>query len=146
MLAHCGRCYLPDEMKAAIKSIADLENVYMDTAMVMDPLGLQMVFEHIDSRRVLFASDLPVANMRGRRVYVMDHWVDLVFEDYPESEFRVLSNNMHATFMIWEIVLAVKRAAGMAGLSKAQLDGVFYENGQALLQQVIAGRNANNHK
>ncbi len=146
VLAHCGRCYHPDEMQAAIGAITDLENVYMDTAMVMDPLVLQMVFKQIDSHRVLFASDLPIANMRGRRVYVMDHWVDLVFEDYPESEFRVLSNNMHATFMIWEIVLALKRAADMAGLSKAQLDGVFYANGMALLRQVMAGRNAGSHK
>ena len=56
--------------------------------MVMDPTVLRMVFDNIASSRVLFATDLPVAAMRGRRVYVMDHWVDLVLEGYPPSDCR----------------------------------------------------------
>lgn len=140
VLAHCGRCYTPDRMAAAIGSIADLENVYVDTAMVMDPLALQMVFEHLGPGRVLFASDLPIANMRGRRVYLMDHWVDLVLEGYPESAFRVGSDNMRATFMMWEIVLAVKRAADMAGIGSTALGRVYFDNGMELLRNVRNGR------
>ena len=140
VLAHCGRCYLPDEMKSAIGAISDLENVYLDTSMVMDPLVLQTVFNHVDSRRVVFGTDLPVARMRGRRVYVMDHWVDLVLEGYPPSGYRVMSGDIRATFMAWEIVLAIKRAAEMSGLSKAQVRGIFYENGMALLRNVMGGR------
>jgi len=140
VLAHCGRCYHPDRMKAAIASVADLENVYFDTSMVMDPLVLQTVFEHVDSRRVLFGTDLPVAAMRGRRVYVMDHWVDVVLEGYPRSAYRVASDNIRATFMAWEIVLAIRRAAEMAGLSDQQMKAVFYENGMALLRSVMGGR------
>jgi len=136
VIAHCGRCYTPDRMTAAIKSVEDLENVYMDTAMVMEPLALEMVFEHLGPRRVLFASDLPIANMRGRRVYVMDHWVDLVLEGYPESSFRVGSDNMRATYMMWEIVLAVKRAADMAGISAEELSRVYFDNGMELLETV----------
>lgn len=139
VIAHCGRCYTPDRMAAAIGSVADLDNVYFDTAMVMDPLALQMVFERLGPRRVLFASDLPIANMRGRRVYLMDHWVDLVLEGYPESDFRVGSDNMRATFMMWEIVLAVKRAADMAGIDSAELGRVYFENGMELLQNVKSG-------
>jgi len=139
VLAHCGRCYHPDEMKSAVGAVADLENVYLDTAMVMDPLVLQMVFKHVDSRRVLFATDLPVAAMRGRRVYVMDHWVDLVLEGYPPSEYRVASNEILATFMAWEIVLAIVRAAETAGLSQDQLQAVFHGNGMALLRRVLDG-------
>ena len=140
VLAHCGRCYLPDEMRAAIGAIADLDNVYLDTSMVMDPLVMQIVFDQVDSRRVVFATDLPVARMRGRRVYVMDHWVDVVLEGYPASAYRVMSDGIRATFMAWEIVLAIKRAAEVCGLSRAQLQGVFYENGMALLRQVMGGR------
>ncbi len=140
VLAHCGRCYLPDEMKSAIGAVADLQNVFLDTSMVMDPLVLQMVFRYIDSSRVLFATDLPVAAMRGRRVYVMDHWVDVVLEGYRESEYRVASNKIHATFMAWEIALAVLRAGEMAGLSQDRVKAVFCENGMALLRRVMNGR------
>ena len=136
VLAHCGRCYLPDEMKRAIHSIRDLDNVYMDTSMVMDPVVLQMVLEEIDSSRVLFATDFPVPAMRGRRVYVMDHWVDLVLPGNPESDFRVQSDNFRATFMVYEIVLAIRRAAERVRLPQQRLTAIFFENGIDLLNRV----------
>lgn len=139
VLAHCGRAYLPDEMAKSINSIIDLDNVYLDTAMVMDPTVLQIVFENIDSRRVLYATDFPVAAMRGRRVYVMDHWVDVVLEGYPTSAYRVAANNFRASFMAYEIVLSIRRAAEMAGLTELQLHDVFYKNGMRLLKRVMAG-------
>jgi hypothetical protein len=140
VLAHCGRAYLPDEMAKSIDSIRDLENVYLDTAMVMDATVLQIVFENIDSRRVLYATDFPVAAMRGRRVYVMDHWVDVVLEGYPTSAYRVAGNNIRASFMAYEIVLAIRRAGERAGLSSVQVHDVFYKNGMRLLKRAMVGR------
>ena len=140
VLAHCGRAYHPDEMSEAIAGIVDLENVYMDTSMVMEPQVLEMVLKTIDSRRVLFGTDFPIAAMRGRRVYVMDHWVDLVLEGYPPSGFRVSSNNMRATFMAWEIVLAIKRAGQMVNLPEDRLRAIFYDNGTKVLEHVMDGQ------
>ena len=135
VLAHCGRCYHPDEMRAAVGSISGLENVYLDTAMVMEPEVLQILFNEISARRILFATDLPIAMMRGRRVYALDHWVDLVTEGYQPSAYRVAGNNFRATFMVYEIVLAILRAAEMAGISR-RTAGVFYGNGMELLKRV----------
>lgn len=140
VLAHCGRCYLPDEMQAAVHSVADLDNVYLDTAMVMDPTVLQIVFDHLDASRVLFATDLPVAAMRGRRVYVMDHWVDVVLEGYPKSAYRLASNGIRATFMAYEIVLAIRRAAELARLTAQQTQSIYFANGLAVLRHVLGGR------
>jgi len=140
VLAHCGRCYRYETMRQAVDALADLDNVCLDTAMVMDPMVLALVFGRIDSRRVLFATDLPVAAMRGRRVRVMDHWVDVVLEGYPESACRVASSGIRATFMVHEIALAIKQAAEMAGLSDNQLRAVFCENGMALLRGVMDGQ------
>jgi len=136
VLAHCGRCYLPDEMQKSIGAIRNLENVYLDTSMVMDATVLEIILDNIDSKRVLFATDLPVAVMRGRRVYVMDHWVDVVLEGYQVSDYRVASNNIRATFMAYEIILAIKTAARRIGLSEEKLKAIFYENGKALLDKV----------
>lgn len=136
VLAHCGRCYLPDEMKMAIHSIRDLDNVYLDTSMVMDPVVLQMILEEIDSSRVLFATDFPVPTMRGRRVYVMDHWVDLVLPGNAESAFRVQSDNFRATFMVYEIILAIRRAAERVKLPQDKLSAIFCANGMAVLNRV----------
>jgi len=136
VLAHCGRCYHPDQFRAAVGAIEKLENVHLDTSMVMDPLVLQMAFERLGPARILFGTDLPVAAMRGRRVYVMDHWVDVVLPGYPASAFRVPAEGIRATFMAWEIVLAIRRAGEAAGIGESELAGVFHDNGMALLRRV----------
>jgi hypothetical protein len=134
VLAHCGRCYLPSEMQQALGAVADLDNVYLDTAMVMDPTVLQIALEGVGPGRLLYATDLPIAAMRGRRVYVMDHWVDLVLAGYPPSgPYRVPAEGIRATFMVYEIILALARAAERVGLSAGERDALFYENGRALL-------------
>lgn len=140
VLAHCGRCYHPDEMRAAVNFLKGLENVYLDTSMVMEPAVLQIIFETINSKRVLFGTDFPIAGMRGRRTYVMDHWVDVVLDGYEPSGFRVASSGIRATFMAYEIVLAIKRAAEAVGLSEGELKGIFYDNGKAVLEHVTDGR------
>lgn len=138
VLAHAGRCYLPGEMKAAIGGIRDLANVSLDTSMVMDPVVLQLALREIGPQRLLFATDFPVAAMKGRRVQVMDHWVDVVAPGYPKSAYRV-EGDIPATFMAWEIILAIHWAAELCGLSRDERHGIFYDNGLRLLQQVDGG-------
>jgi hypothetical protein len=140
VLAHCGRCYLPDEMARAVDGVADLDNVCLDTAMVMDPTVIQIVLEKLPARRLVYATDLPIAQMRGRRVYVMDHWVDVVLEGYPASAYRMASDGIRASFMVYEIILAIRRAAERVGLAQAEMHGIFYDNGMSLLAHVRDGR------
>lgn len=140
VLAHCGRCYLPAEMEKAVRSLRDLPNVSLDTAMVMDESVLQMVFDTIGPARVLYATDYPVAAMRGRRVRVMDHWVDVVQGDYPSSSYRVRAEGIRATFMSIEIALAVLGAARRAGLSDGDARAVFFDNGMRILEGVGGGK------
>jgi len=141
ILAHCGRCYLPDELAAAIPAIADLPNVYLDTAMVMDPTVLQIALEQLGSSRLLFGTDLPVANMRGRRVYAADHWIDLVLDGhgYALSAFRAITPHMHATFMTYEIILALHRATQRLHLPPSHLAAILHDNSYHLLAAVMDG-------
>jgi uncharacterized protein len=139
VLAHCGRCYMPAEMERAIGSLKDLHNVYLDTSMVMDETVLRMVFDGIDSARVLFATDFPVAAMVGRRVRVMDHWVDVVTGDAPASAYRVRAEGIPATWMALEIAAAVVTAGKAAGLGEEKLRRVFFENGMQVLRSVRSG-------
>jgi len=137
VLAHCGRCYDQDTMARSTEFLAELDNVYMDSSMVMDPGVIKLVFDAIGPRRLLFGTDFPVAVMKGRRVHVMDHWVDIVAQGYPASEYRVPSDNMHATYMAYEIILAVVRGGRLSGLSESEISNVFFENGMSLIRSVI---------
>ena len=135
VLAHCGRCYGPAEMQAAIGALRNLPNVNLDTSMVMDPIGLQIALNEIGPGRLLFGTDFPVAAMRGRRVQVMDHWVDVVLPGYAPSAFRV-AGEVHATFMALEICLAIRWAAELTGLKRRAVQGIFWDNGMRLLRRV----------
>lgn len=139
VLAHCGRCYLPSEMERAIDSIKNLSNVYLDTSMVMDETVLRMVFDGIDSSRVLYATDFPVAAMAGRRVRVMDHWVDVVTGEAPASAYRVRAVGIPAAPMALEIAFAVLSAGRAADIGEGRLRNVFHENGMKLLRTVRNG-------
>ena len=139
VLAHCGRCYLPSEMERAIGCLKDLSNVYLDTSMVMDETVLRMVFDGIDSSRVLYATDFPVAAMSGRRVRVMDHWVDIVTSDAPPSAFRIRAEGIPSAPMAQEIAFAVLAAGRAAGLPEESLRRVFFENGMQILRSVRGG-------
>jgi predicted TIM-barrel fold metal-dependent hydrolase len=138
VLAHCGRCYLPAEMKAAIGCLRGLENVWMDTSMVMDPVALQIAIGEIGPGRLLFATDFPVAAMRGRRVRVLDHWVDVVLPGYPASAYRVAGEGFQAGYMAWEIVLAIRWACELMGVGDAAQKAIFWENGKRLLERNLA--------
>jgi hypothetical protein len=113
--------------------------VYLDTSMVMDESVLRMVFDGIDSSRVLYATDFPVAAMAGRRVRVMDHWVDVVVSDAPKSGFRVRAEGIPGAPMAHEIAFAVLAAGRAAGLPAEELRGVFFENGMKVLMSVNGG-------
>jgi predicted TIM-barrel fold metal-dependent hydrolase len=129
VLAHCGRCYLPAEMERAIDTLKDLPNVHLDLSMVMDESVLRIVFDGIDSSRLLYATDFPVAAMAGRRVRVMDHWVDIVASEAPSSAYRVRAQGIRAVPMALEIAAAVLSAGRTAGLTENAMRQVFFENG-----------------
>lgn len=113
--------------------------------MVQEPLVIQILLEHVDSQRVFFGTDLPVAAMRGRRVCINNRWFDVVREPDQGSPFRLGAPRLAApivpgTFMVYEIARAVRDGAVLAGLSPAQLAAIFYENGMAALRRVAGGR------
>jgi len=137
VLAHCGRCYHPLEMNRAIDSITGLENVYMDTSMVMEPIVIEKAIRSIGAGRLLFATDFPVAAMRGKRVNIRGHWVDVVANGYPECQYRAPSDAFTPMYMAQEIALSVIIAADSAGAGDDALKNIFYNNGMKLLENVI---------
>jgi hypothetical protein len=80
--------------------------------------------------------------MKGRRVRVMDHWVDVVLNEYPDSAYRVKSDQIRATFMAVEIAIAIRDAAEQVGISAKQRDCIYYDNGMQLLNDVTRKESA----
>lgn len=136
ILAHLGRSYCSWVIKDSIHELKNLDNVYWDVSYVQNPMVYEILFENVDSRRVLFGTDQPMADWRGRRVCVNNQWVDVTRDRYSWAAFRREGLEIEATFIAYEIIRALREGAERAGLSKAQLAAIFFENGMRLVKDV----------
>jgi predicted TIM-barrel fold metal-dependent hydrolase len=136
VLAHLGRSYCSWVIRDSIRALKDLDNLYWDASFVQDPMVFQILFENVDSRRVFYGTDQPLADIRGRRVNVNNTWVDVTRDRYSWTAFRREGLEIEATFIAYEIARAMIEGARMAGLTPEQLRATFFDNGMALIRGV----------
>jgi len=136
ILAHLGRSYCTWSIRDSIHTLKDIPNLYWDVSFVQNAMVYEILFENVDSRRVLFGTDLPVADVRGHRVCVNNQWVDVTRDRYSWAAFRREGLQMEATFMAYEIIRALREGAERAGIDEEQLRAVFFANGMRLVEDV----------
>lgn len=134
IVAHLGRSYCPWSIKGGIAPLCDLPNLYWDISFVQESSIFEILFDHVDPSRVMYGSDLPLAEVRGRRVCINDRWVDVSREQLGWTAHRDAEHPVEATFMAYEMIRAMAEGAEAAGLSVEELRPVFYENGMRLIE------------
>jgi len=138
VIAHIGRSYDVRFIKGKIERICDLPNVYFDTSFVMDPLVYKVFFDHVDPAKVVFGTDLPISEVRGKRVWINNSWVDVSRDKLSWTASRDPAHPVEGTFMTYEMIRAMREGAEEAGLSLNDLRPIFFENGMRLLLDVQA--------
>jgi len=136
ILAHLGRSYCSWVIKDSIHALKNLDNVYWDVSYVQNPMVYEILFENVDSQRVLFGTDQPMADWRGRRVCVNSQWVDVTRDRYSWAAFRREGLEIEATFIAYEIIQALREGAERAGLTGEKLAAIFFDNGMRLVEDV----------
>ncbi|HUV07936.1 MAG TPA: amidohydrolase family protein, partial [Spirochaetia bacterium] len=136
ILAHLGRSYCPWSMKGGIDRLCNLPNVYWDTSVVQEATVFKIFFDQVDPAKVMYGTDLPIMQMRGRRVCINDAWVDVTRDPLGWTANRSPGNPIRGTFMTYEMVRAMREGAEAAGLSVESLKPVFFENGMSLIEAV----------
>jgi len=136
IIAHLGRSYCPWSMKGGISHLCDLPNVYWDTSFVQQSLSYKIFFDHVDPSKVMYGTDLPIGQTRGRRVCINDRWIDVTRDDLGWTASRDPQHSIEATFMTYEMIRAMREGAEEAGLSTADLRPIFFENGMRLIEDV----------
>ena len=133
-IAHIGRSYCLWSIKGNIEQVCDLPNVYFDVSYVQNPSVYTVFFEHVDPAKVVYGSDLPLSRLRGRRVCVNGHWVDVTRGSWAWTAHRDEAQPIEATFMTYEMIRALRQGAEEAGLSLAEIKSIFYENGMRVIE------------
>jgi hypothetical protein len=136
IIAHLGRSYCLWSMKGGIGTLCGLPNVYWDTSVVQESMVYKVFFDHVDPARVMYGTDQPVTQMRGRRVCINGTWVDVSREALGWTATRDPANPIRGTFMTYEMIRAMREGAEAAGISDRELAPVFFENAIRLIREV----------
>jgi len=135
VLAHAGRGFCARHTVAGIEALRGLDNVFFDTAALCEPSPLEAVLRVFGPSRLLFGTDWPVSNLRGKCVSLADgfFWLYDHNADWSESRFG------QPTLVGIESLLALQQAARTACLTDGDLERVFRDNARDLLQLPAPG-------
>ncbi len=146
IIAHVGRAYCSEDLGDALQQLQPAGAFYYDFSANTNGHVMYELLKAVGPKRVLFGSDLPILRMRMRRICEDGHYVNLVppglYGDVSgDKNMREVSpdEGSRLTFFMYEQLLAFKQAAVRAGLSKADIEDVFYHNADRLLSGVEAG-------
>ena len=136
IFAHIGRAYYLNNVRGFLHAIADCANAYVDTAMVNHPGVLEYTFTNFPRDRILFGSDAPIAFLRGKSVEINNQYAYLMGEDYEiGTSIFDAEHVVDFTFFFYEQLRGIKLAAERAGLSRNEVEGVFFNNADRLFTQ-----------
>lgn len=147
ILAHVGRAYCNEDVGNAFEVLKETERLAVDFSANTNAWVFEQLIRALGPKRVLFGSDLPILRMRMRRICEKGTYINLVpkglYGDVsadPNMREVAAEEADRLTLFMYEEILAFRQAAENAGLSKSDLEDVFYNNSSALIEAVRKGK------
>lgn len=141
VMAHFGRSYFLDALppREDLRRLVKAPNLVVDFSMVQDWEVLEVLIGEFGPQRILFGLDMPVAQEKGKLLSANGQRHFFTKRPHPWSIHNPTgSYRMRCTFYAYEIVRAFKKAAERSGLSRADIEAVFWGNAQ----ETVAGTRA----
>ena len=129
ILAHAARGFNPYQTIEGVQELIGLHNVYFDTGVVQEAGGFESVVEAMGHRRLLWGSDFPVSQSRGRCVAI-GNGVIWITPEMTQASSSFSDNT--AVMQGYESLRALKLAAMRLRLTDSQVEDIFYGNAAAL--------------
>lgn len=128
ILAHCARSFTYWPIREAIAQLRDLPNIWYDVSAVTDIRPLITLFSKESLERVFYGSDgVDATYFHGQYVALGRAWQGL---DTSRYELQFPHCDGRPILCIYEQLLAMKQAAEIAGLSRHDIDNIFWRNAQ----------------
>ncbi|MBI2202026.1 MAG: aminotransferase class III-fold pyridoxal phosphate-dependent enzyme, partial [Armatimonadetes bacterium] len=130
ILAHGARGFHAPYTRSGLPSLRGLQNVWFDTSGLCEPEAIIAILDEFGPRRVMWGSDFPVSERRGKCVTIGDQfaWINPSHLDETPSAPAIQA---------WPVGLenlrAVLNAAEQAALNAEDLQDVFCDNARRLL-------------
>jgi predicted TIM-barrel fold metal-dependent hydrolase len=134
VLAHCARSYSSWPLERAACRLEKIPNLWYDTSSVCESDAIEALLEIAGPKRVMYGSDdLPVGAGRGKYVAFAQGWGYLS----PENHSISLDHcEARMTFVRYEQLRAMRRAAKRVGLVQEQVEDLFRNNARDLVRSV----------
>ena len=131
ILAHVGRAYFLKNIIGNIEPLRDIPNLWFDLAMVSNPDVLEYVFRTVDSKRIIYGTDMPIAVAPGKSRDTGDGYTYVTPVPW---ELAVCEEGEYTSFL-YEELRGIKEAVGRLGQGDAFVEQIFYKNGITLLAE-----------
>lgn len=132
IVAHIGRAYAPEDIGNAFGTLGKSERMLFDFAANTLDTAMSACLDAVGPKRLMFGSDLPITKMRMYRIAENGVYYNVV----PRGLYGDISCDAHmretdepdVTCFMYEELLAFKRAAQKAGLTRAETELVLGGN------------------
>jgi len=135
VLAHVARSFNHHHALTGLRAVASLDNVVVDTSVICDESAFAEAIKILGVHRVLWGSDFPVSEFRGRCVTVGDgfHWLYA-----REGQGASLEGfDARASLIGLESLVALQGACERASLTAADLSLLFDGNARRVLRSFL---------
>ena len=129
ILAHAARGFHAPNTVKAITALRGLENVWFDSSGICEPAALEAILREFGPRRLLWGSDFPVSEIRGRCVTVGDGFAWLQPDTVLWDKTGPQGN---PTLVGLESLRALLTATDALGLNAADRQDIFADNARRL--------------
>jgi len=146
IIAHVGRAYCEEDVGDALDILAETRNMVFDFSANTNAAVFGQLIKAVGPQRILFGSDLPIVRMRMKRIYEQGRYINVV----PRGLYGDVSGDRNMrevegaaaeelSFFLYEQLDAFRVAAEAEGLTKRDIEDVFYNNSAAIIDQIREG-------
>ena len=129
ILAHCARSFAAWTAIESIDKTAKIDNIFYDFAGVCESPQMFTIIKKAGIDKCLWGSDWNVSVLAGKCVSIADsfYWIG-------EKDLERMSGptEFHSWLVGTENLMAVRQAAGMLELSRADVEKFFYKNAERI--------------
>jgi glutamate-1-semialdehyde 2,1-aminomutase len=135
VLAHIARSFNYRNGRNGLHTIADLDNVVVDTSAICETESFRAVLEAFGPRRILWGSDFAVSEARGRCVTTGSYF-SWLFPDAIQAASKPATEN-EMTLIGIESLVSLRELSDDAGLTKSDIKDIFLNNALRLLKPFL---------
>lgn len=132
VMAHAARCFNHRHSLQGLVTVAHLPNVWIDTSAVCEAESFAEALRVLGPHRILYGSDYPVSEFRGRCMTVGDSF----FWHHPVAGQE--QDRAGMTLVGIESLLALREALDEFGATRKDIEDVFWNNALRCLNMANA--------